>query len=1352
MVPTKKNHRPKKSENPEAQAFPIVGIGFSAGGLDALKQFLTGVAPDGNAAYVVVQHLPGHEDSQLLEILETFAPIPSRLLLEGHSLEPGTIHVLRTSAELSLRKGRVHLVPPSENRGRRSLIDQFFESLARGKAVMVAGVVLSGTGTDGTVGLQKIKAAGGMCLVQEPGEAKFPDMPQSAIKSGCADFVAGAAKLAARADHYFDLRSGRHVTTDSSKGEKESILIRILCLVRARTGNDFRNYKRNSVMRRVERRMSLAELTNLADYLDYLRQNEGEVDDLARDILVSVTCFFRDPEVWRALESDIIPRIIDSKEEGDEIRVWVPGCATGEEVYSYGVLFSEAIERSAKGLRLQIYGTDIDDVSREIARRAVYPVAIAHDLPEASLRAYFEPQGGDRFAVAKSLREKVTFAKQNILSDPPFSRMDLVSCRNLLIYLDTDMQKRVVKLLHFALNDAGIAVLGSSENIAQPKNLFKPINRERRLYERVGERATYPPTRDVPMPPAKRSPLSQMQEHGIHRPSSRGIEETNRSLLMEHFDAASALVDQSLHIRYLSGKTERYLRHPEGTPSHDLSVLVNASVGQRIRNFAKQALSENAPRDFVAKLPHTEAKRAKVTLKPVRLEDGEAGLFIVFEALPEASETALAHSAIKDVEDQQASLEGQDALIHNMNRDLREARDDLRATVEDLASANEELKTSNEEVMSMNEELQSSNEELETSKEELHSLNDELTSVNKELTNKVGELESAYNDMDNLLASTDIATIFLDEKLRIKFFTSACSRLFNLIPSDKERPISDLSVKFVGDDMVALCQEVLRDLKPHEDEIQSTDGTHYLRRIVPYRTKENRIEGVAITFNDVSRLKRTETDLIESERRLRLSIENSPVTIFAQDRNLKFTYILNQPEGISEGSILGKRDRDLFPDNYRELDHLKTEVLETGKTLRRRISVSPDPEKKHYFDLTLEALEDAQGAVIGIVGAAVNITEQAEREAELKAASEAKTRFLSSMSHDIRTPLTAIMGLAEVLHEILDEDHREISDEIKQACKHLIGTLDSVLSLAHLQGGRQKLELAPVDLAELLGELRSTFDPKRTQTNVGPRVELVVETPGPLVLAEHGALLRTLSNLLGNALKFCPNKPVVLRAGQESNEAVIQVEDQGPGISEDFIEDLFKPFTREQREEDASLPGSGLGLSISHELVRLMGGSIEVDSEIGKGTTMTVRLPLAGRSEALEIESPNTAESPSKQRLRALICDDHESTCKVIRRMLRNHDAIVVSKVAELYEHLDRVDVLLLDINLQGKNRGIEILKNLRADRKHKNLHIIAFTAHALPGQREAYIEEGFDGYLGKPFTREDLVDAIYRKQVATKA
>ncbi len=1343
METSEEIHHSATSEKSEAPPLPIVGIGFSAGGLDALKKFLTGVDPNAKAAYVVIQHLPDDAESRLQEILESISPIPSRHLRDGMALEPGTIHVLRSSAEASLRSGRIHLKQPPEEHRRHSPIDRFFESLVRDDAEAVVGVILSGTGTDGTVGLQKIKAAGGTCLVQDPSEAKFPDMPRSAIKSGCADFVAGAGELAARADQYLCLRDCPRETDGPSGEEKENTLIRILGLVRARTGNDFRNYKRNSVLRRVERRMNLAGFNDFSRYIEHLRKHDDEVYGLARDILISVTCFFRDPEVWRTLEEEVIPKIVESKEEGDEVRVWVPGCATGEEVYSYGILFSEAIERSGKLLILQIYGTDIDDFSRNIARRAVYPAAIASDLGDERLRAFFKPLGTDRYVVTQSLRSKVIFAKQNLLTDPPFSRMDLVSCRNLLIYLDARMQKRVIDLLHFALVEDGVAVLGSSESIGHVKKLFKPIDRERRIFARVGERKTYPREGGTAAMPTLPSFLPAMQQTGPHQPRPQAVDETNRSLLMEHFDAASALVDASLNILYLSGKTERYLRHPEGAPSHDLSLLVTAPVGQRIRSLSKQVLAEDEILAFVAKLSHADARQVKVTIRPVRLDGGEAGLFIVFEAAPES---AGGGGRTEGGESTGANGGREGALLHDMDRDLREAREDLRATVEDLASANEELKSSNEEVMSMNEELQSSNEELETSKEELQSLNDELTSVNRELSAKVDELRSAYSDIDNLLASTDIATIVLDHELQIKFFTAACSRLFNLIPSDIGRPISDLAAKFDGDDLVALCRDVLRDLNQREDEIQTTDSSHYLRRIVPYRTKENRIEGVVITFHDVSRLKRTEADLLETERRLRLSIENSPVTIFAQNRNLEFTYILNQPEGIAEECILGKRDRDLFPDDFRELDRLKTEVLKTGKTRRHRVSVSPQPEHTHWFDVTLEALEDARGAIVGIVGAAVDITAQVEREAELKAASETKTRFLSSMSHDIRTPLTAIMGLAEVLHEILDEDHREIGDEIKNSCKHLIGTLDSVLSLAHLQSGRQKLKLESVDLTKLLHALRDTYDPRRKQKNGAPRVKLLIETPGLFVLAERGALLRTLSNLLGNALKFCPDQPIVLAARQEANEVAIQVVDQGPGISEAFLDDLFKPFTREQREETAELSGSGLGLSICHELVRLMGGSIKADSEIGRGTTMTVRLPLADRPVPGEPQSVQPAADHFKQGLRALICDDHQSTCKIIRHMLRDYHAIVVSKVAELYENLDATDVLLLDINLQGKNRGIEIMKNLRTDPKYKDLRIIAFTANALPGQKRRYLEEGFDDYLAKPFSKEDLIDAIRRK------
>ncbi len=475
-------------------------------------------------------------------------------------------------------------------------------------------------------------------------------------------------------------------------------------------------------------------------------------------------------------------------------------------------------------------------------------------------------------------------------------------------------------------------------------------------------------------------------------------------------------------------------------------------------------------------------------------------------------------------------------------------------------------------------------------------------------------------------------------------------------------------------------------------------------------------------------------------------LRDTPVFVFTQNRELKYGYALNQSIACSETNILGKTDRELFPGNYEELESLKRQVMATGETLRRRIALRTEPPDTRWFDLTLKPLKNPRGRLAGVAGTAVDITEHVERQSELEAADEAKTRVLSALSHDIRAPLTAIMGLAETLEEILDHDHREIGGEIKNACNHLIATLDSVLDLARLQGDAARLSTEPIPLLKLLENVRDTFDPARKRPDGKPRVRMSVDDEDLRVMGEYGALLRVLGNLLGNALKFCPDAPVSLRAFKESDHAAIEVEDHGPGIAEAFIPDLFKPFTREMDSRKSDRPGSGLGLSIAHELVQLMDGSIDVRSAPGQGTTMTVRLPLAESEGPAPVANHRGDEAAGETSLpRTVICDDHEPTCKIIRRMIGDPNVRVVNGETELFEQLDGAEALLLDINLHAKSRGIEIMKQLRSDGKYRDLRIIAFTAHALPGQRERFIEEGFDDYLKKPFRRQELLDKIAR-------
>ena len=1349
-MPSKPDHHPTDEPDDSAHseaghhARPIVGIGFSAGGLDAFKAFVQGIIPDTGTSYIVVQHLKADYRSHLLEIIESSTPLSVRHPEDRQPVQPASIYVLKKDAEIRLEDGRFALTPLPQKNVRRSSIDAFFDSLAQEKGEHAVGVVLSGSGTDGTVGLQKIKALGGMCLAQTPGDASFSSMPKSAIEAGCIDFVGTARDLARKVDDYFDHRDESLTESDKIDSDQEKNLLRILDLVHQQIGNDFSDYRRNSLLRRVERRMSLSGVAKLGDYLELLRQHESEVTALAEDILISVTCFFRNPEVWRTLSERAIPEMLEQKNDGDTIRVWVPGCATGEEVYSYAILLNEAIEASDKRLSLQIFGTDIDERSRKIARAAVYPRGIADDVGERYLKKYFKPVADDRYVIIPRLREKVTFARQNILSDPPFSRMDLVSCRNLLIYLDASTQKRVIQLLHFALREGGIIVLGASETIGKAGDALEPIHREHRIFKRAGAHPMRAQNGGITIPTS--SPAPNADPIPPCRDGSRSMEETSRALIMDHFDAVSAIVDRDMSVRYLSGKTEHYLRQPEGPPTNDLRRMVSTALGHKLQQLGKRALEEKAAQSFETTLSGTAAGRVRITLKPIRLEHEEAGLFILFEAVSSSAaqdeETGSASARPKADPDQQN-------LINGLGRDLKDAQDELRDTVAELETSNEELTTSNEEVMSMNEELQSSNEELETSKEELQSLNEELNTVNKQLSSKVDELERSHNDIHNLLTSTNIATIFLDNELRIQRFTAASSRLFNLIQSDIGRPISDLNGKFDGNNLIETCRLVLDDLKSREETVDGLDQAHYLRRVLPYRTEDNRIEGVVITFDDITELRKTQASLIQAERYLRLAIENSSVIIFAQDLDLRYTYVLNQPSDYSRDEIIGKTDQQLFPENHEELDAVKREVLRSGRPQRKTLQIKTKHQHTLLLDVMMECLRDAEGAITGLCGACVDITRHVNREAELEqardgaeAANRAKSRFLSSMSHDIRTPLTAIMGLTEILDELPDDEHQEIGSEIQKACTHLIDTLDSVLNLARLQSGEVELPLDPIVLNELLEEISAVFDPVSIQGSGEKRIHLTTGAQPIQVVAERGALLRVLSNLVGNALKFCPDAPIEIRVVEEADHARIEVADTGPGMSPEFQQELFKPFTQERHKQKSSLPGSGLGLSICHELVGLMHGSIEVRSKEGDGTTLSVRLPISREAPAAAPvpEKPKGAPSPTAKTAETLICDDHNATCRILRQMLKHEPVTVVESESELYQHLPGKAVLLLDINLHGKDRGTEIMQELRADPQYQELRIIAFTAHCQPGEDKEFLKKGFDDYLGKPFQKEDLL------------
>lgn len=858
-----KNHK-KVTEN---AVFPIVGIGASAGGLQALEQFLSQVPPGGGMAYVIVQHLDPHHKGMLVELLQRKTPLPVAQVRDLSVVEPNHVYVIAPGYDLTILNGVLHLLQSPEPRGLHLPIDMFLKSLADDRQQNSIGVILSGMGSDGTVGLRAIRQAAGACFVQTPASAEFDSMPRSAIDAGVADVVALAQELPQKIKAYVDRVQIAVLADAQTQTDQKSLdagfLDKVIVLLRTQTGHDFSLYKKSTISRRIERRMGLHQLSRIEDYLRYLRENPKESELLFNELLIGVTSFFRDAAVWDQLKSEVIPALLDNYPNGAVLRAWSPGCSSGEEAYSLAMIFKETLEERhiAKRFSLQIFASDLDRDAIAIGRAGIYSRSTAADVSNKRLSRFFvEDAGGYR--VCNEIREMVIFAEQNIIIDPPFTKLDLLSCRNLLIYLESELQIKLIQLFHYSLNPGGVLVLGSAESIGSAVHLFSPLNAKARIFRRLDAVARKLPA-GFPAAFVHAQPRFAAGGDPVAGHVPANFSALIEKLVLTRFGPAAVLVTDQGELLYSIGKTGKYLTPASGKPSHNLFSMVREGFDQTLHEAFYRAVRSKT--EVVLKKVKISVngmtQSVDVLVQPLAEPAELYGMvLVVFTDVPTPRRKKLRLPGDMGA--------GEDVPLEALMLELTQSREEAKSTREEMQTSQEELKSSNEELQSANEELQSSNEELTTSKEEMQSMNEELQTVNHELQAKVIELSRASNDMKNLLDSTEIATLFLDPQLHVRRFTAQATRIIKLIPGDAGRPITDIVTDLLYPAMVADAQEVLRTLVFSEKDVPTGDGRWYKVRTMPYRTQENRIDGLVITFSDITVSKKLEADLRATQARL----------------------------------------------------------------------------------------------------------------------------------------------------------------------------------------------------------------------------------------------------------------------------------------------------------------------------------------------------------------------------------------------------------------------------------------------------------------------------------------------------
>jgi len=942
--------------------FPVVGVGASAGGLAAFEAFFSGMPADADPgmAFVLVQHLAPDHKSILTDLIQRYTRMQVVEVEDGIQVLPNHTYIIPPNRDMALLNGTLQLLEPSAPRGRRLPIDFFFRSLAQDQRERAIGIVLSGTGSDGTQGVRAIKGEGGMVMAQSPESTEYDGMPGSAISTGLVDFELPPAEMPNRLIAYVSRAFGQTLSLPSVAAPRvENALKKIHVLLRGHTGHDFSEYKPSTVNRRIERRLAVNQIETIDDYVRFAQKTPAEVEALFRDLLIGVTDFFRDTAAFKALEEQVVPEIFARKPSGATIRVWSPGCSTGEEAYSLAILLQERLDILKEGHKVQVFATDIDSRALATARAGVYAPDTAHNVSPTRLTRFFAPEDhGDGYRVKKSIRDLLVFSEQDVAKDPPFSKLDLISCRNVLIYMGAELQRRLLPLFHYALGPGGYLFLGASESVGEFGDLFAIVERRAKIYRR--KEAFRAGLRYFPSPaiPVVTSTSVALPHAGgrVAGPGKLPLRELTEQALLQESGRAAVLVDEHGDILFVHGRTGAYLEPAPGESGvnnvikmareglrRDLANALHKAVAGtesvrceslRVRSNGGFVTVDLTVRPVAAAAPadrSTDTERAPATplflvlLEEVRQPTSEA-------VVEKVSEQALPGAPGCDDETE--------IRIVALKQELRAKEEYLQTANEELETSNEELRSSNEEMQSLNEELQSINEELETSKEELQSINEELATVNAELQTKVGDLSRVNNDLNNLLAGTGIGTVFVDYQMRILRFTPAVTNAINLIPGDVGRPVAHIASNLVGYTRIAAdTREVLDTLIPKELEVETAEGTWYAMRILPYRTLDNAIEGAVITFVDITEMKRALRALgkAEAAKRLAVVVRDARDVLTVHDlegRIVAWNPAAEKVYGWTEAEALAMNVRDLVPEEDKAKALTKAQRLAEAQVLR----------------------------------------------------------------------------------------------------------------------------------------------------------------------------------------------------------------------------------------------------------------------------------------------------------------------------------------------------------------------------------------------------------------------------------
>lgn len=1366
-----------------ASAFPIVGVGASAGGLEAFSQLLGPIPPDLGMAFVLIQHLDPTHPSRLVEALARKTEMPVHEIQDRMVIAPGHVYVMAPNVEVFLKDGAFVVHPRPHRPGKLSLpIDAFFCALAAERHSQAIGVVLSGTASDGTEGLRAIKAEGGVTIVQDPLTAKFSGMPESALASGAVDLSLPIPKLAKElirlARHPYMTPSGPW-SKSRAQSTNEEDLQAIVGELREAVGVDFSEYKQTTLERRIARRMAVRKADSLHDYALLIHEKPDEAQALFDDLLIHVTSFFRDPEVFDALKKLVFPEIVKHKSPEDPIRAWVAGCSTGEEVYSLAIALREFLDDTHLKRPIQIFGTDLSEMAVQKVRTGVYPEsAVTNISPERLQRFFTKVEGGYR--VGKAIRDICVFVRHDLGRDPPFAKLDLISCRNVLIYFNPALQQRSLEMFHYCLNTPGFLVLGQAEGIPGRQELFSAIDETNKVFART---AVPRRLRPVGTKQTKSGVAAWIAgRSGESAPSTADLSRQVDTLLLGLYAPAGVIVNERMEVLEFRGRTAPYLEAPPGQPQINLLKMVRGGLLSELRVAFGRAKEERVPvrRERVRLEVNGVTTRCNIVVLPIAgSAEAKHGLFaVLFEpAMPDPLIAEPKGSARRDA---RRRTQGRgDAL----EQELTATKEYLQSLITEHQIANEALGATNAELVSSNEELLSMNEELETAKEELQSTNEELSTLNDEMQNRNHELSQLNDDIVNLLNGVEIAIVIVDAQLRVRRFTPQASAMLNLLPNDMGRPISDIRPNVRLPNLDQLINEVMQTVTPKELEVQDAAGRWYRMQIRPYRTVESKINGAFITLVDVDSLKRAQQDaewgraysagIVEAVQVPLIVLDD---TLVVRSANEAFYETFRMAPAETEGSSLFDLGKGLW--NAADL-RSSLGTMPVGSTRFQNVKVEVDVPQLGKRTMSLSARPVRSGPGMGplLVLAIEDITirERAERErehlleqaqaarSEAEDATRAKDRFLAVLSHELRTPLSALLLQVELLRRRNADGgggaagiERSI-DAIERSARIQARLTDDLLDVSRIVSGKLDLALERVEVAGVVREaiemVRGMAEAKSVAlaTTIGDSVGAVLGDPM--------RIRQIVWNLLTNAIKATSaGGRISIVLDRAAGHARLEVSDTGVGISSSFLPRIFDVFSQAQ---PAQAGGLGLGLAIVRHVVEQHHGTVHAASPgEGKGATFVVKLPLflgdAARGGVLglervraSMESRDAAEPLALNGLRILVVDDDRDTREPLVEMLSGTGADVgaatsAADAMRMFEEF-RPQLVVSDIGMPDED-GLSLMRRIRAlgPAGGGDVRALALTAMASVKDREDALAAGFNMHLAKPIGFDELTEALH--------